>query len=318
MQKTLKRNKNVSTDTTFKANRTKGEIASNVIKHVIGIVLLVYSLTLLIPIFWMLLNSLKTEIEYYQTKTFDFPSKAYWQNYAYIFKNLQYTVNSRDGLGKVTYTLPWMFAYSLLWAVVHPLFNTLISVMCAYVISKYKFPGRNFIYSLGIIIMILPIVGSTASALVVRRELNIYNNMFLTIITSPSGAFSGMHFLMLYAAFKSIPWEYAEAVFIDGGGHFRVFITIMFPMIMPTFWVLVLLGFIASWNDYGTFLYWLPSYANIAIGVYKFQYTGRIQYGTTMPQILACFAIVSIPIVTLYVASQRVITANYMVGGLKG
>ena len=157
-----------------------------------------------------------------------------------------------------------------------------------------------------------------ASALIVKKELGVYNNMLMTLLTSPSVAFSGMNFLMMYAAFKSVSWEYAEAVFIDGGGHLRVFLSIMFPMVLPNFWVLVLLSVISSWNDYTTFLYWLPSYANIAIGVYKFQYTARIELGTTMPQILACFVIVSVPIVILYISFQKIITANFMVGGLKG
>ena len=303
-----------------KLNRQRRELKdkiNDVVLHFIGFILLIYSLTLLIPIVWMLINSFKTYTEYYQTTAFDFPKVLQFDNYIFILKNFAYTVNSRDGTGKIVYTLPWMFMYSAIWAIVPTMFNALVTTMCAYVIAKYKFPGRDFIYNLGIVMMILPIIGSGGASMILKRSLGIYNNMFMMIITKASGAFAGMHFMMLHAAFKAIPWEYAEAVFIDGGGHLRVFITIMMPMIMPTVWVIVLLGVISGWNDYKTFLMWLPSYANIAIGVYKFQYN-RIEMGTTMPQILASFAIVSLPIVILYVSVQKIITSNYMIGGLKG
>ena len=300
-----------------KYERDLKDRVNDVVKHAIGVVLLLYSLTLLIPIAWMLINSFKTYVEYYQTTAFEFPQALRFDNYSFILKNFHYTVNSRDGTGKITYTLPWMFLYSAIWAIAPTLFRTLVTTMCAYVIAKYKFPGRDFIYNFGIVMMILPIIGSGGAGMILKRSLGVYNNMFMMIITNASGAFAGMHFMMLHAAFKGIPWEYAEAVFIDGGGHLRVFTTIMMPMIMPTVWVIVLLGVISGWNDYSTFLMWLPSYANIAIGIYKFQYN-RIEMGTTMPQILASFVLVSMPIVILYVSVQKIITSNYMIGGLKG
>lgn len=294
------------------------EKADSVIRNSFGLILFLYSLSLLIPIYWMLLNSFKGSIDYYVTSAFSFPKTFNFDNYKFIIENMKYKVSNRTGTGTLTYTIPWMLFYSVVWSICQPGFKLIITVMVAYVMAKYNFPGRKFIYKLGIVIMILPIIGSNGSALLLRRQLGVYNNMLLTILTGPSGEFSGMHFLMFYAAFKSISWDYAEAAFMDGASHFRVFIQIMFPMIMPTFWVLMLLTAITTWNDYSTFLYWLPSYANIAIGVYKFQYLSRLELGTTIPQILASFVLVSIPITLLYLASQKIITANFMVGGLKG
>lgn len=293
-------------------------ITDAIIKHTIGIVLIIYVLTLLVPIYWMIINSFKDVVQYYQEGAFKLPHSLNFDNYKFILQNMNFTTTSKDGSGTVVYTLPWMFYYSFIWAFFNTAFCILIQVMCAYVISKYKFPGRNFLYGLGIVLMILPIIGSSGSVMLLRKQLGIYNNMLLMILTAPAMAFSGLNFMMLHAAFKGVPWEYAEAVFIDGGGHLRVFVTIMLPMIMPTVWVLMLLGFIGAWNDYSSFMFWLPSYVNVAMGVYRFQYTSRLQLGTTMPQILASFAVVSIPVVILYVSFQKLITANFMVGGLKG
>lgn len=297
------------------------ELVDKGLRVLFGVVLLLVALSFLVPIYWMLLNSFKNRLDWNTLGAFDFPSTFNFDNYKFVFENLSYTVTSRDGTAELVYTLPWMYVYSFIWSLGAPAFSVLVTTMCAYVITRYKFPGRNFLYSLGIILMILPIIGSSASALIVRRRLGIYNNMLLMILTGPSVAFSGMNFLMLSAAFKSVPWEYAEAVFIDGGSHMRVFLVIMLPMVMPTVWVLILLSFIGSWNDYMTFMLWMPSYMNVAMGIYNFQYNvslglaGKI---ASTPQVLASFTIAAIPIVILYISFQKIITANFVVGGLKG
>lgn len=292
-------------------------IVDKALKYFFRVLLVLLCITYIVPVLWMMMNSLKGPLEYYLKPTYAAPdSWINFSSYKYFFEHIQYTVSTDEG--KMLYTLPWMFYYSLLWAILPSVWSVTLSFMSAYVIAKYRFPGRSFLYSLGIIVMILPIVGSTGSMLLVRKSLGIYNNMWLTALTMPACAFSGMQFLAMYAAFKGIPWDYAEAVFIDGGGHLRVFTTIMLPMALPSGMVFVLLNFIAYWNDYSTFLFWLPRYANLARGIYNYQYDGRISMGASIPDILAGFVVVSIPIVILYASVQKVITSNFVVGGLKG
>ena len=293
-----------------------GKGIDRVIRTVLVVLLWVLSLSLLFPVFWMVNNSFKGDLEYYLTQSWELAEEFNWDGYKFFFENISYKVVKHEGT--IIYTLPWMIYYSLVWAIVPPLFGTLLTFMCAYVIAKYRFPGRDFLFNLGIIVMILPIVGSTGSALMLRKALHIYDNMFLMILTGPAAAFSGMSFLVLHAAFKGLPWEYAEAVFIDGGGHFRAFITVMAPMALPSAMVFVLLGIIGNWNDYSTFLFWLPSYANLARGIYYFQYVGRLELQASNPDILAGFVVVSIPMVILYCSVQKIVTANFIVGGLKG
>ena len=211
-----------------------------------------------------------------------------------------------------------MLKNSVLLSVFSPLFSNLMFMICGYVLAKYNFPGKDLIYSVGIVVMILPLFGSSASTMVFRKATGSYDNMFLMIVTGVSCAFSGINFLMFYSAFKGIPWTYAEAVFLDGGGHLTVFVKIMLPMIFPTFGVLSLLGFLGAWNNYELFLVWLPSYANLAFGVYMMQNYLRIELGVTTPQILAAFVIVSIPTAGLYFSIQKFFISSFKVGGLKG
>ena len=187
----------------------------------------------------------------------------------------------------------------------------------AYVLSRYKFAGSNFLYMLGIFIMVTPIIGSTPSMMVVRRALGIYNNMFMTILTQNATTFSGLNFMILYAAFKNLSSGYSEAARIDGAGHFLIMFKVMIPLVLPTCAVIFILAFIGHWNEYSVFLIWLPKYANLAYGMYLFQKDASF-YGATINEIMAGFAIACIPSATLYILSQKLITSNFNVGGLKG
>ena len=91
---------------------------------------------------------------------------------------------------------------------------------------------------------------------------------------------------------------------------------IIVPMVLPTAVAQYLLGFIGAWNDYMTVVTWLPSYPNLAFGMFMFQ-TEAARYGAGMPHILAGFVIVAIPTSILWVAGQKLITSKIMIGGLK-
>lgn len=288
---------------------------SKISEVIIYIFMALLALSLLIPLVWMIINSFKGYIEYYSTSPFKFAKSFSFDNYKYAIDHLKVTLTTDKG--RFTYNFVSMIVTSFIYASGSSLMNVLLSTCCAYVISKYKFIGGNVIYTIGIVIMALPIIGGLPSAMLIKRSLGVYDNLLLTILTGPSTAFSGMTFLILYAAFKAIPWDYAEAVFIDGGGHFRAFIQVMFPLVLPTCAVLFILGFIGNWNDYETFLIWLPSSANLAFGMYYFQeYSALTQ--ATKPSILAGFVIVAIPTSILYLSSQKLVNSKLNVGGLKG
>ncbi|MDY2901735.1 MAG: ABC transporter permease subunit, partial [Candidatus Borkfalkiaceae bacterium] len=214
------------------------------------------------------------------------------------------------------YRFPQMFGFSVIWAFSTSLINVFFTTIVAYVMAKYRFRGREFLYALGIFVMITPIVGNFPSAMTVKKALHVYDNMLLTVITTPSTVFSGVHFMLMFAAFKHVSWTYAEAAFIDGASDHRVMYAIMIPLVLPTCAVLFVLQFLGAWNDYGTFIIWLPSYPTLAYGMLTFQ-ANADKYGATMPEIMAGFTLVAIPNIILYLAAQKLILAKFTVGGLK-
>jgi ABC-type maltose transport system permease subunit len=78
-----------------------------------------------------------------------------------------------------------------------------------------------------------------------------------------------------------------------------------------------MLGFVGAWNDYMTNVIWLPSYPNLAYGIYVFENYATIQ-GFTVPETLAGFVIVAIPSVLLWTISQRFVGDRIVAGSLKG
>ncbi len=277
--------------------------------------LILYCISLLVPLVWMVLTSLK-EYDDYLLNAFGFPKTWAWHNYADVLKVFKVSYTAKSG-AIIKYDIWGMALYSIIWTFGKSFIHVLMASMCAYVLAKFKFFGSNLLYSVGIFIMIIPIVGSTPSMMLLRRELGIYNNMFLLLITSEATAFSGMHFMLLYAAFKRIPKTYGEAVLIDGGNQYTTFFRVVLPMAVPTMVAVFVLQFLATWSDYNTFVVWMPSYPSLSVGMYLFEQQAT-KKGVSMPVVLASFVIVIIPTTVIYLSTQKILMSKFTVGGLKG
>lgn len=289
----------------FLARRSGGERAVFIVAFII---LAVYSVSLLLPLLWMLMNSFKDGTEYAMdvvaATTLRFPEAWKFSNYANVFAEITY--NNVNFFG--------MLGDSIYFIVVGSGLELFFTTAVSYVISKYKFKGRNFIYSVAIFAMTMPIIGNMASGIKLRAALGIYDNLLAVFFTAGAGAF-GFNFLMLYAFFKSVPWSYAEAVFIDGGNHFTVFFRIMLPLAMPMVTTLFILSAIAGWNDYTTPMLYFPSFPNVAMGLYMASQT--LTRGD-MSTYYAALAITTVPVVALFAGFSDKIMKNYSIGGLKG
>ena len=126
----------------------------------------------------------------------------------------------------------------------------------------------------------------------------------------------GFNFIVLYGFFANVSWSYAEAVFIDGGGHATVFFKIMLPQAFPPMMTLAIMSFIGCWNDYMTTLLYMPDYPTLASGIYKIQTT--MKRDGHYPLYFAGLVIATIPVIVIYSLFSDMIMKNFTVGGLKG
>ena len=278
-------------------------------KIVFGImfgVFLLWALSLLYPLLWLLTNSVKHNFFYLDdlSKGLALPKAGYWEieNYTEAFQSIEY--NKTNFFGMI---------FNSIWVCfVGVGVNMFFSCCTGYVLSKYKFHGRNLIYAAAIVCMTLPIFGTGGASYTFYYVTGMYDTPMYVIFSS-LGAFS-MRFLMLYGFFKSVSWEYAEAVFLDGGNDVTVFFKIMLPIASPMITTLFITGFIQSWNAYENILLYLPSYPTLAVGIYKISE----YFDNDKPVYYAAMIISMIPVISVFIAFSDTIMKNFSVGGLKG
>ncbi len=289
-------------------------VVSRLIWALIGVVMLVYAFTLIMPIFWMLYTSVKGHIAYIDS-TFALPqlNDLHFENYRHAIERLEITE------GIYTYGLDDMLFNSFFAAIVGPLTGVFWTTLVAYIMSRFRFIGNRLLYNLGILLMMIPIVGNTASTMIIYKQWGLYDNLYVMTLIPPSTAFSGMNFLVIYGALKAIPLTYSEAAYLDGASEYTVMFRIIIPMVIPTCATFYLLGFIASWNSYESYLIWYPSTPNLSYGMYKYTHSATTGAGAlSMPEILAGLTFATIPSTVLYLSFQKIIRSKLTVGGLKG
>ncbi|MBQ8658243.1 MAG: carbohydrate ABC transporter permease [Clostridia bacterium] len=300
-------------------NRTVGErisfITAWIAKILLWLFMVAHCLSFVWALSWCVTSSFKGLIDF-TLNPVSLPETWKWSNYKEAFSKFSMLAPTQDGT-MVRYGIAPMLLYSFLYAAGTTFVLMVLITMCAYVISRYKFFGKEFIYTLGIVLMVIPIIGAGPADMRLNRLLGRYNNLLFVILTPSGTVFSGYQFLMIYSAFKGLSSSYAEAAEIDGAGHWRIFVEIMLPMVLPTVATFFILNFIGYWNGYGTFLIYLPSYPSLSLGIFDFESRSSVE-GVPATVVMACYVIVMIPTATLYLCSQKLITAKFIVGGLKG
>ena len=267
------------------------------------VLFMLYTVSLLVPFFWAFISSLKTNDEYFE-KVFAWPKEWLFSNYIRAFS--EFEVRGVTFMG--------MFGNSLWLTVMGTFISIMVTSMTAYTIAKYNFFANRFIYRLAIFIMVIPIVGNLPAQYKLVTDLGINNPVGILLMYT--GGF-GMNFIILHGAYRSISWNYAEAAFIDGGGHFLVFFRIMIPLALGPVVTLFVVAFVQNWNDYMTPLVYLAQKPTMAYGVFQFQFLAS-SLGYTTPHVLAGFIISMIPILILFFIFQDKIMNNVTAGGLKG
>ena len=293
----------------------KGAHANNVTWTISYIYLAIICLFQIFIFAWMIYTSFKDDIDLY-LDMFALPklNALHFENYSNVFKLINMEIFT-ENRGYVTYDIWDMALNSVLMATLMPIHQIFATVCTAYVISKYRFKGKELLLMINLFVMVFPIVGNLASGLKINHAIGRFDNLFMMCIMG--GHPFGMQLLIYINMFNGIDKTYMEAAQLDGAGHFRIFCTIMVPMVKSTVIVFYVLAVLGNWSNYQTPLIWLPSYPNLALGIYDFQYNAA-KYAATLPQVLAGFVIISLPSIIFYFCNQKLIASKMVVGGLKG
>jgi multiple sugar transport system permease protein len=262
---------------------------------------LITGIVFLLPLFWLILCSFKTEEEIFKVPVVIFPSHLYIQPY----------------LDQLTgyYNMATTFLNSVIIAVSTMCLSILLSTLAAYGLSRYAFRGRHLLVLSFLVTQMLPASLLLTPLFIIFKNLNFLNNYISPVIADATIAIP-FTVLIMRTYFLSIPKQLEEAAYVDGCGPFDTFLRIFLPNVFPGVVVSAIFAFLFAWND----LIYANTFMNkhelmpMTAGIYNFMG----QYGTSWNRIMAFGVVTVIPVVVIFIAMQRYIISGLTSGSIKG
>lgn len=232
------------------------------------------------------------------------PEKANFSNYISAFSEWK-NIDGKNSFMMMLWNSIWRTTSSsfLSW------FTT--ALVC-YVLVHYKSKFTNFLYTFGLLVMMLPLYGGQGAQYRLFSQLNIINSPSITFV---SITLYGAFFFYMYSFWKSISHSYAEAAMIDGASHYQILFKVMLPQVLPSIISLFVMQYISSWNDYESTAAYMTEYPNLAYGTYAF--SSMSMYAGNIPGYFAGVLISLIPVLALFIIFQDTIMEKVYFGGLK-
>ena len=272
------------------------------------VVLVLYSLSLLGMLLWAVLTVLKEPNEFLFNRV-GLPEEWYFDNIPFVLKNAKlYRGQEESPFAEIVWN-------SILYSVGCSLVNTFVTGIVAYLCARYKCAFSKFVYSLVLVVMVIPVVGNQTSELQMAIRLGIYDKMFGMLIMRAT--FLGLYFLVFYDMFAAVPMAYSEAAEIDGAGDFEIMVKIFFPIASNTFITVALITFIGYWNNYQVPMLYVPNSPTLAEWVFRIVEWSNPGF-TQAPVKLAAAMILLLPVVAVFLLTHKRLLGNLSIGGVKG
>ncbi len=273
--------------------------------HALGQGLIYLSLTalaavFLVPVLWMVSQSLMTHQETMQTPIAYAPRVLQWSNY---LKALQVA------------PLGHYFLNTLIVVGANVVGGTGSAMLCAYGFARLRFPGRGALFAVVLSTMMLPSAVTMIPLYVLFRQLGWINTFYPLTVPAffGGGAFS---IFLLRQFVRTLPRDLDEAARMDGATYWDIFSRVIVPLCKPALAVVAVTLFLAQWNDYLGPLIYLnsPDKFTYALGLAGFQ--GPYDTGTEL--LMAASTLFVIPVILLFIFVQRYLIEGIVMTGLKG
>ncbi len=262
------------------------------------------------PLIWAFLNSFKSMKEY-ATDSLSLPKEWLWKHYVQVFTEFQAVPLS----GGEPFRYMDMLFNSLWILVVKVFVNVCSSMLLAYALARFRFPGSKFLYTLVIFANTIPIIGAGPAAYRLAVQMGMVNNP-ATIWLMWAGGFD-FAFIVLYGYFKGVSPSYSESAKMDGASNWTIFIKVILPQVTPCLAAIAITQATGVWNDYSTPMIYMRDYPNLAYGMFLFK-DSTFLVKDSMPIYFASAVISCLPVIILYTSCQNLILNNMTTGGLKG
>lgn len=266
----------------------------------VSIVMWAVALLFLMPFVWMVVSSLKREIDVFRLPVQWIPDPVTWDNYIEVWTG--------------RYPLTRYIGNSLLVATARVAGELLTASLAAYAFSRLKFRGRDLIFILYISTLIIPHQMLLVPRFILYRQLGIYDTLWALILP---GIFTVFGTFLLRQFFLTIPQDLSDAARMDGANELQIWWGIILPLSRPALASLAILAFVWSWNDYETPLVMLTSEEKFTIPLGLTRYFD--ESGGFSAALISAGAVSSlIPIFIVFLALQRQFIQALTRSGIKG
>ncbi|HEX5416890.1 MAG TPA: carbohydrate ABC transporter permease [Chloroflexota bacterium] len=253
-----------------------------------------------LPLLWLLSTSLKEEGHEFLIPPEFIPQPLLWENYPHALTALPFQL---------------YFLNTMIVVIMSEAGVLLTASMAAYAFSRLRFPGRDFLFILVLSSLMLPNVVTMIPKFVIFRVLDLVNTLapLWLPLWFGGGAFN-IFLIRQYAL--TLPRELDEAARIDGASNWQIYRQIILPLLRPALAAVAIFTFINGWNDFLEPLIYLhdDSKRTLALGLLGFQDL----YATQWNLMMAASAVLTIPIVAVFLAAQRYFIKGISLTGLAG
>ena len=271
----------------------------NRVWRVLGyLVLVLAAAALLLPLYWMVVSSLKTDADVFTVPLKWVPDSVVWHNYLDIWHKSGMTTWLKN-------TMVLSIAVTVL--------QLFTSSFAAYAFARLRFPGRDVLFVGYVGTIAVPWQSYMIPQFILMAQLRLSNTMWSIIALQGFGAL-GVFLMKQY--YETIPEELSEAARIDGLSEYGIYRRIILPLSKPALASLALITFVTTWNDYlGPLIYLRsPSLFTVQLGLRTFISLYNAQYALIMTG-----SVLSVlPVAVIFLIGQRYFVAGIATTGLKG
>jgi multiple sugar transport system permease protein len=269
-------------------------------RSAVYVILILGSVVAIMPFLWMILASLKTGPEVRQIPPTFWPVEPTLENYKTIFADPD---------------LPLALFYrnSAIIAVVNVATALFTSSLFGYIFAKFKFPGSRLWFWIILALLIIPFQVTMIPSYLILVKLGLINKLTGLMIgaaVTPFGIFLMRQFSL------SIPNEMLDAARVDGASEWRIYRSIVVPQLRAALATLGLLTFMFNWNAYLWPLIVLTEQENRTLPIVLTWYT--TQHSNQIQLSMAATVMVIVPILVVFLLSQRWIVKGITLSGIKG
>ncbi|MBC5637944.1 carbohydrate ABC transporter permease [Ornithinibacillus sp. BX22] len=267
----------------------------------IRIPLILWTIAVLYPIFWMFLGSFKSNAEIYRNP-WGWPDTLNFSNYVQAWTNYNIDVSVWN---------------SLLVTVIGAALTLILAIPTAYAIERINFRGSRVLFTLYISAMMIPMVLGWIPLFFLLAQLNLLDNIFgLAIVYAVSQL--PFSIFVLTSFMSTIPKSLEESAATDGLSPYGILFKIVTPLTMSGIITVTIMNCIQFWNEYFMALIFLQTNTNYTLALAIDYISNEAQYTNAWGTLFASLVIAIVPVIVLYSIFQRRIAKGMTEGAIKG